>query len=136
MTGNQSREFHAAAKISTPPLPAPRGRRANALDHGTEAVRALRSEVLAQAQALEQGDRVGRENFAGVLAGKHREQDGDETAHDMGIAVAGEGEHRPAWPSERTVVASQTWLAQPCTLFASLRSRSDNGARPRPSSMT
>jgi hypothetical protein len=69
---------------------------ANALDHRTESVRALRGEMLAQAQALEHGDRVGRKNVAGPLAGEHREQDGDQAAHDMGIAVAGEGEYGTA----------------------------------------
>src|SRR6266852_4704779 len=65
----------------------------DALDHGSKSVRALRGKVLAQAQALECGDRVGGQNLAGVLAGEQREQNGDEPAYDMGVAVAGEGEH-------------------------------------------
>ena len=36
----------------------------------------------------------------------------------------------------RAELASQTWLAQPRTLLASVRSASGNGASPRPSSMT
>ena len=35
----------------------------------------------------------------------------------------------PCAPSGCTVVASQTWLAQPCTLLRSLRSRSSSGAK-------
>src|SRR5256885_2197147 len=69
---------------------------ANALDHRTESVRALRGEMLAQAQPVEHGDRIGRKNVAGPLAGEHREQDGDQAAHDMGIAVANEGEYGSA----------------------------------------
>ena len=61
---------------------------ANALDHRAESVRALWGEMLAQAQPVEHGDRIGRKNVAGPLAGEHREQDGDQAAHDMGIAVA------------------------------------------------
>ena len=46
---------------------------ANALDHRTESVLALRGEMLAQAQPVEHGDRIGRKNVAGPLAGEHRE---------------------------------------------------------------
>ncbi len=42
--------------------------------------------------AIASAERMSR----GPLAGKHRKQDGDKSAHDMGIAVAGEGEHGPA----------------------------------------
>src|SRR6185436_18133 len=48
----------------------------------------------AQAEALKQRDRVSGKNLLGGLAGKHREQDGDEPAHDMSVAVAAEGERR------------------------------------------
>ncbi len=69
---------------------------ADALDHGTEPIRALRSEVLAQAEALEGGNRIGCQNVGGVFAGEHREKDRDQTAHDMGITVAAEAEDRAA----------------------------------------
>jgi hypothetical protein len=38
----------------------------------------------------------------------------------VSVAVARETEHRTAAPFGRTLVSSQTWLAQPCTLLASL----------------
>src|SRR5262249_24025215 len=52
-------------------------------------------EVLAQSQSIEQPDRVHGQNVARRLARIKCEQDGDETPHDMGVAVAGEGQHRP-----------------------------------------
>src|SRR6266404_3945916 len=65
--------------------------------------------MLTQSHALEQRDRVGREDFSRALAGVDREQDRNQSARDMGIAVARERQHRTI-PSVR---ASQTWLAQP-----------------------
>src|SRR6266487_4053375 len=70
--------------------------RTNALDHGAEPVRALRGQMLAQAKPLENRDSIHRKNIAGPLAGENCEQNGDEPAHDVGIAVAGEGEHGSA----------------------------------------
>ena len=55
----------------------------------------------------------------GVLARIDREQDGDQAAHDVRVAVADEGQHRARRAVRLDVVASQTWLAQPCTLLAS-----------------
>src|SRR5262249_18702080 len=52
------------------------------------AVGALRSEVLAEAEFLEYGERVGRKNFLRRAAGKKRQHDRDQAAHDMGVAVA------------------------------------------------
>ena len=37
------------------------------VDHGTKAIGALRRQVLAQAQPLEQGDGIGRQDLAGRL---------------------------------------------------------------------
>jgi hypothetical protein len=68
---------------------------ANAADHGTKPIGALWREMFTQAEALEQRDRVGRQNLLRALAGNHRQQDGDQPADDMGVAVAGEAEHRP-----------------------------------------
>ena len=94
---------------------------ADALHHRTKAVRTLRRQMLAQAHLLEQGDRVGRENVVGVLAGKDREQD----RRSVRARYARRCRRRnvstgPPAPFGRTVVSSQTWLAQPCTLLASL----------------
>src|SRR5258708_6147924 len=63
---------------------------ADALDHGAEAVRALRRQVLAKSKILEHRNRVGRQDFASVLAGAQCEQHCDQPAHDMGVAVADE----------------------------------------------
>ena len=52
--------------------------------------------MLAQAEALEQDNRVRCENLASVMLGKHGKQNGDEATHDVRIAVAGKGEHGPA----------------------------------------
>src|SRR6266487_714146 len=65
----------------------------DAFDHGTKPVRTLRREVFAQSQTIEQGDRVGRQDLDGLLAGDGREQDGHEPPDDVSIAVATEGEH-------------------------------------------
>src|SRR6266700_3506337 len=46
--------------------------------------------------ALENRDSIHRMNIAGPPAGENREQNGDESAHDVGIAVAREGEHGSA----------------------------------------
>ena len=103
--------------------------RVDALDHRAEAVRALRRQMLAQAEPVEQRDRVGRQDFARRLARIEREQDRDQAAHDMRVAVADEGQRRPGGAVRaRRVVSSQTWLAQPCTLLVSLRACSGSGA--------
>ena len=93
----------------------------------SEAVRALRRQMLLEMQAAEHGIGVDVENGIGGLAGVEGEQDGDQTAHDMGVAVADEAQARGARDSGLTVVASQTWLTQPCTLLMSFRSASGNG---------
>src|SRR5215813_9730205 len=63
---------------------------ADALHHRTKAVRALRREVLAQAEAIEYRDGIGVEDVARRLAGVERKQDGDEPAHDVRVAVTDE----------------------------------------------
>ena len=69
---------------------------ANAGNHRLQAVRALRGEVLAQVEPLEQGGRVDRQNVARGLVGTQGEQDCDQPADDMGVAVALEREDRSA----------------------------------------
>src|SRR6266699_3322901 len=66
--------------------------------------------MLAQSHALEQRDRVGREDFSRALAGVDREQDRNQSAHDMGIAVAHERQHRTI-PSVRANRRRQPNLA-------------------------
>ena len=77
------------------------------LHHGEEAVRALWRQVLFEMQPAEHGIGVDVENGIGGFAGVEGEQDRDQTAHDMGIAVADEAQAR-ARVSGLTVVASQT----------------------------
>src|SRR6185369_14060991 len=75
--------------------------RPDALHHGTEPVRALRRQMLAQAQTVEYRDRVGRKDFARRPAGIEREQDRDQAAHDVGVTVADELDLRAGgavWP--------------------------------------
>ncbi len=44
--------------------------------------------MLLEPQALEQRDRIGREDVAGVLAGIDRKQNRNQTTHNMCVAVA------------------------------------------------
>src|ERR1700688_1222450 len=66
----------------------------NAFDHGPQAIRTLRREILTQTDAVEQLERVGIHNLSRALAGIKREQDGDQATHNMSVAVAVEGEGR------------------------------------------
>jgi hypothetical protein len=98
---------------------------------GAQAVGALRRQVVAKSELVEHGERVGcEESRCGVsLAGIEREQDRDQPAHDMGVAVADDSS-APALAvrlrSSHTWLASQTWLAQPCTLLSSHSSSRSN----------
>src|SRR3954451_10413174 len=69
------------------------GVRLDALDHGAETVGALRGQVLAQSDAVEYVDGIGGEDLARRLTGIDGEQNRDETAHDMSVAVACEREY-------------------------------------------
>src|SRR5262249_60406103 len=66
---------------------------ANPLHHGTEAIRALRREMFAQTHAFEQFDGIGVQNLPCALARIDSEQDRNQSAHDMGIAVTAKGQH-------------------------------------------
>src|SRR5438067_7116497 len=61
---------------------------ANALDHGAQAVGALRRQVLAKSEFVEYGKRIRCQDLLRRVAGIKREQDRDQTAHDMGVAIA------------------------------------------------
>ena len=70
------------------------------------------------------------------LAGIERQRQRHEPAHDMRVAVAAKVRTRLAVGLVRsTLVSSQTWLAQPRTLLASLCAASGSGSSVRPSSM-
>ena len=60
------------------------------------------------------------------LAGVEREQDGDQAADDMRIAVAEKAEAGDR-SSCSTLVASHTWLTQPWTLLAAVLALSGKG---------
>src|SRR5258708_39537815 len=68
--------------------------RTDALDHCGEPVRTLWRHVLLEAELGEDCLRVGAQDVIRRLAGVDGEQDGDQAAHDMGVAVALEAEAR------------------------------------------
>src|SRR3984893_6648726 len=61
---------------------------ANALDHGAQAVGALRRQMFAKSEFVEHRKGVGCKNFLRRVAGIQRQQDRDQSAHDMRVAVA------------------------------------------------
>src|SRR5690606_16758797 len=64
------------------------GVRPNTFDHRGEAVGALRREVLLEPELGQDPAGIDCENLLGRLVLVDREQDGDQPAHDMRIAVA------------------------------------------------
>ena len=66
----------------------------DARDHGSQAVGTLRRDVLGKPQLVENAALVGARDFRGALAGKDRQNDCDETAHNMRVEVAPELQHR------------------------------------------
>src|SRR5260370_25196566 len=61
---------------------------ANPLDHGTQAVGALRRQVLSETEFVEHCDGIGREDSPRRMAGIQRQQDRNQAADDVGGAVA------------------------------------------------
>src|SRR4030088_1121618 len=61
---------------------------ANPLDHGAQSVGALRRQMLAKSELVEHRDGVGGKNFPRGVAGIQRQEDRDQSAHDVGVAVA------------------------------------------------
>src|SRR6202035_2927733 len=55
---------------------------ADALDHGAQAVGALRRQMLAEAEFVEHGKRIGGQNLLRRMAGIQRQQDRDHGADD------------------------------------------------------
>src|SRR3954453_5344148 len=68
------------------------GVRLDALDHGAETIRALRGQMLAQSQFFEQPDRIGIQDLARRFGRIKREQNRDQSAYDVRVAVADKGE--------------------------------------------
>ncbi len=67
---------------------------ANAANHGRESVRSLRGQVGAKSEMVEQRHGVDFQNPACRSFGTGREQSGDQASNEVGIAVAGEAQHR------------------------------------------
>src|SRR5947209_869896 len=70
--------------------------RLDALDHRAQPVRALRRQVLREAEPLENRRRFGRNDLVGRAIRIKRQRQRDETAHDMRVAVAAEMQDRLA----------------------------------------
>ncbi len=68
----------------------------DALDHGAQSVRALRRQVLFEAQAAEQASASAAMISRARMAGEEGQRQRDKAAHDMGVAVAEEMQHRLA----------------------------------------
>lgn len=66
----------------------------DALDHGHEAIRALRRQMLGQVQLAERLVGVDAEDLFGRPSRIKRKENGDQAAHNMGITVAEESENR------------------------------------------
>src|ERR1700722_7142784 len=61
---------------------------ADPFDHRTQAVRTLLRQMLAESELVEHGDRVGVENLLRRAVRIKRQQDRDQSPHDMGVAIA------------------------------------------------
>jgi hypothetical protein len=91
----------AQAVLASPPHGAA-GFGVDALDHRSESIRALRRQVLGQAETPEHALRIGPNDFIRAPARVDRKEDGDEAPHDMGAAVALENEARRG-PVDRAI---------------------------------
>lgn len=67
---------------------------ANALHHRHKTVGALRRQMLLEMQLLKKTRRIDCENLRRCLAGIDGEEDGDQAANDVGIAIANEKKAR------------------------------------------
>ena len=68
--------------------------RLDAVDQRAQTVRPLRGQVRPEAEPVEQGVGVGRDDLRRRLAVEERDGDGDQPAHDERVAVADEMQHR------------------------------------------
>src|SRR5258708_15154058 len=67
---------------------------ANPVDHGAQAVGALRRQMLAKSELIEYSKRIGGKNFLRRAARKQRQQDRDQSSYNMGVTVAEIGKYR------------------------------------------
>ena len=81
--------------------------RTDPLDHSGEPVRTLWRHVLLEAELGEDCLRVGAQDVIRRLSGVDGEQDGDQAAHDMGVAVALEAEAAAAPPGAASSVGGR-----------------------------
>ena len=70
------------------------GLAANAVDHGAQAIGALRCKMFAKANPVEHFERVGGSDLGRRTSRIQREKNRDQTFDKMSIAVADEGQHR------------------------------------------
>src|SRR5262249_29683682 len=66
----------------------------DALHHGHQAVRALRREVLPEVQQAECVRSIDADDLLSCLARIEREENGNQPAHDVGVAIADEAQAR------------------------------------------
>src|SRR5467141_5053857 len=66
----------------------------NPLDHGAQSVGTLRRQMLAKSELIEYRKRIGGKNFLRRAARKQRQQDRDQSAHNVGVTVAEIGKDR------------------------------------------
>src|SRR5690606_26201258 len=92
----------------------------DAFDHGSEPVRALRRQMLVETERAEHGVRLDVEDLLGGFAVVEREQNGDEPAHDMRVAIADEGQDGPALTGTVSLVAPKPDLARASPNFRGL----------------
>ena len=92
----------------------------DAVDHGAQAVGALRRQMLREAELGEDRLRVGLDDRLRRVPRKERERQRDKALDDMRVAVAAIDDHLLSRGTGAGLVSSQTWLAQPRTLFSSL----------------
>src|SRR5262249_57820608 len=72
----------------------------DAVDHRSEPIRPLWRQMLTQAHSLKQRDCIGRQNVSCRLTRIDGEQECDQPAHEVGVAVAAEGQNgagSPVW---------------------------------------
>src|ERR1700759_4584757 len=67
---------------------------ADALDHCTQTVGTLGRQMIAKAEFVEDSRGIRRQNLFRRMAGIKRQQDRDQAAHDMRVAVAEISEYR------------------------------------------
>jgi len=109
---------------------------ANPLDHGAQPVGALRRQMLAESELIEYRKRIGCKNFLRRAARKQRQQDRDQSAHNVGVAVAEIAKHRFVAAVAADLFCEPNLAGAALDLVAAECAASGIGSSVRPSSMT